>query len=191
MQYPIDAIELVLKIETKLDKDTLKEDREKRTEKYHPWERHTNDNDISLRRRLVSYSSKRINDSSITSDSGPWLPILTEFEYKPKIFNDPRNISSDKENMPPLVPVTMPILNITESDFLDRTESLLGKETKWESHVAQQVPLPRSSSPYPMDKPGPPEQLDLEKDDDMDMRDYMERPTNDGNCPNPNVDLVL
>ena len=55
--------------------------------------------------------------------------------------------------MPPLEPVPMPILNIAESDFLDRTEKLLGKEMKWEAHVAQQIPLHRSSSPYPVDKP--------------------------------------
>ena len=52
---PIDTIELVLKIKTKLGKHTLKEDREKRTEKYQPWERCTNDNDNSLRRRLEIY----------------------------------------------------------------------------------------------------------------------------------------
>ena len=119
----------------------LKEDRERSTEKYQPWERHTDDEDNSPRRRLDSVSP------SITSDSGPWLPTLTEFEYKPQICNDPRNVSSDKENMPPLQPVPMPILNIAESDFLDRTENLLGKEMKWEAHVAQQIPLPKSSSP--------------------------------------------
>ena len=157
---PIDAIELVLKIKTKLGKHTLKADREKRTVKYQSWEGCMNVNDISFRRRLDSYSLKRINDSSITSDSGPWLPTPTEFEYKPKIFSDPRNVSSNNENMPPLEPVTIPILNFAESDFLDRTESLLGKETKWEAHVAQQVPLPRSGSPYPVDRPGSLEQLE-------------------------------
>ena len=56
--------------------------------------------------------------------------------------------------MPPLKPIPVPILNIAESDFLDRTERLLGKDTKWEAHVAQQIPLPRSSSPYPENRPG-------------------------------------
>ena len=73
----------------------------------------------------------------MTLDSGPWLLTPTEFEYKPKLFNNPRNASSDKENMPPLEPVPMPILNIAESDVLDRTENLLGKDTKWKAHVAQ------------------------------------------------------
>ena len=102
------------------------------------------------------------------------------------IFNDPRNVSSDKENAPPLESVTIQILNIMEEDFLDRTEKLLGKETKWEAHVAQQIPLPRSNSPYPNDRPGSLEQLEPEPDDDTDIRDYMERPANDRRPPKPN-----
>ena len=51
------------------------------------------------------------------------------------------------------------------------TESLLGKETKSEAHVAQTIPLPRSNSPYQDDRPGALEQLELETDDDMDIRD--------------------
>ena len=61
--------------------------------------------------------------------------------------------------MPPLEPVPMPVLNIKESDFLDRTEKLLYKDMNWEAHVAQQLPLSRASSPYPDDKPGAMEQL--------------------------------
>ena len=53
-----------------------------------------------------------------------------EFKYKPKIFDDPRDVNSDKENMPPLQPVPMPILNTVKSDFLDRTENLLRKDAK-------------------------------------------------------------
>ena len=109
----------------------------------------------------------------------------TEFEYRPKIFNYPRNISSDKENMPPFEPLSITILNITESDFLDRTDSLLGKETKWEAHVAQQIPLPRASSPYPVDRLGSLEHLEPETDENMDIRDYMERPANDKGLPKP------
>ena len=140
-------VELVLKVKTKCGKHTLKEDREKRTEKYRPWERQTEDEDNSPRCRLESISP------SMTSDSGPWLPT-PEFEYKPKLFSDPRNANSVKENMPPLEPIPMPVLNIEESDFLERTEKLLEKDNKWEAHVAQQIPLPRSSSPYSNSKPG-------------------------------------
>ena len=96
-------------------------------------------------------------------------------------------MSSDKENMPPLEPVPMPILNIVESDSLDRTENLLGKDTKWEAHIAQQIPLPRSSSPCPVDRPGSLEQLEVETDDDMDVRDFMERLANDKSPPKPSL----
>ena len=162
----VDAVELVLKVKTRCGKHTLKEDTVRRTGKYQPWERCTNDKDNV--RRLDSISP------SVTSDSGPWLLTPTEFEYKPKIFNDLRNVSSDKENIPLLELVPMPVLNIAESNFLDQTENLLGKDTKWEAHMAQQIPLPRSSSPSPVNKPGPLEQLEPETDDDMDMRDFME-----------------
>ena len=84
----------------------------------------------------------------MTSDSGLWFPTL-EFEYKPKLFSDPTNASSNKENMPPLEPTPMPVLNIEESDFLERTEKWIEKDNKWEAHIAQQVSLPRSSSPLP------------------------------------------
>ena len=62
----------------------------------------------------------------MTFDSGQWLPT-PEFKYKPKCFSDPRNTHSDQENMPPLESISMPVLNIEESDFLDRTEKLLDK----------------------------------------------------------------
>ena len=48
------------------------------------------------------------------------------------------------------------------------------------SHVAQQVALPRSNSPYPNgNQPGSLEQLEPETEDDMDVRDFSERPPND------------
>ena len=49
----------------------------------------------------------------------------------------------------------MTVLNIKESNLLDGTKKLLGKDNKWEAYVAQQIPLLRSSSPYPNgDQPG-------------------------------------
>ena len=118
------------------------------------------------------------------SDSGLWL-LTPEFEHKPKLFNDPRNASSDKENMPPLEPIPMSVLNIKESDFLDRTKKLLEKNMKWEAHIAQQIPLPRSSSPCPENRPGSLEQLEPEMDDDMDVKDFSERLANDKRPPKP------
>ena len=74
--------------------------------------------------------------------------------------------------MPPLEPIPMLVLNIEESDFLESTEKLLEKDNKWEAHVEQQVPLPRSSSPFPdNNQPRSLEQLEPKTDDDMNMRD--------------------
>ena len=95
---------------------------------YRPWERWTDDG--IPRQRIDSFSS------SMTSDSGPWIPT-PKVDYKPKLFNDPRSTHSDKENMPPLEPAPMPVLNIEESDFLERTEKLLEKDNKWEAHMTQ------------------------------------------------------
>ena len=161
-------------------------------EKYRPWERHTKDNEINARRKLDSLSPRKINNSSMTSDSGPWLPTPTEYEYRSKIFDDPRNLSSNKENaLPPLESVTIPTFKITEEEFLERTEKLLGKEdSKWEAHVAQQIPLPRASSPYPDDRQETLEQLELETDKDIDITDYMRDLPITGDHPNPNMALV-
>ena len=171
-------VELVLKVKTKHGKHTLKEDREKRTEKYRPWERWTDNKDKSPGCRLDTLSP------SVTSNSGLWLPT-PEFQYKPKLFSDPRSTNSDKENMPPLEPNIMPVLNIEESDFLERMVKLLEKDNKWEAQVAQQIPVPRSSSPYPDNQPGTLEQLEPKTEDDMAMRDISERPTNDKRPPKP------
>ena len=95
-------------------------------------------------------------------------------------------MSSDKENAPPpLESVATPTFKITEEEFLGRTDKLLGKDSKWEAHVAQQFPLPRSSSPYPDDRPGALEQLEPETDDVIDIGVYTERPANDRRPPKP------
>ena len=63
----------------------------------------------------------------------------------------------------------MPILNIEEKDFLDWTEKLLGTDNSWEAHIAQQVPLPGTSSPCPSNnQPGSLEQLETFTEDNMD-----------------------
>ena len=52
--------------------------------------------------------------------------------------------------------------------------------------MAQQIPLPRSISPYPDNNPTTSlEQFKPETEDDMDMRDYSERPTDDKRPPKP------
>ena len=55
----------------------------------------------------------------------------------------------------------------------------------WEAHMAQQIPLPRSDSPCAEDRPGAMGQLEPEMDDDIDIRDFSERPANDKRPPKP------
>ena len=171
---PVDTVQLVVCVETKRGKHTLQEDKEKRTEKVRPWAKWT-DKD----------SSRCVLDSitpSISSDSGAWLPT-PEFEYKPKLLMTPEIIIiiiQAKKNMPPLESAHIPILNIEERDFLDQTEKLLGTDNRWEAHIAQQVPIPRTSSPCPSNnQPGSLEQLNTFTEDDMAVRDFSERPAND------------
>ena len=121
---------------------------------------------------------------SLSSDSGAWTPFHG-LDYKPKLFDDPRNSQSSKENIPPLEPVPIPLLNIEEANFLNRTDKLLGKDQKWETHVVQQVPLPRTSSPCPNSQTGSLEQLDTVTEDDMDIRDFSKRPASDIRPPKP------
>ena len=88
--------------------------------------------------------------------------------------------------MPPLQSITTPIFNTGEQEFLNRTEKLLDTRNTWESHVAQQIPLPRPSSTTHTDKQlGSLEQLEVDTGDDMDIRDFSERPTNDMRPPKP------
>ena len=96
---------------------------------------------------------------SISSDSGAWTPSHG-FDYKLKL---------------------LPILETASlANFLNRTDKLLGKYHKWETHVAQQVPLPRTSSPCPsISQTRSMEQLETVTEDNMDIRDFSKRPTND------------
>ena len=173
----MDTVQLVVCVETKWGKYTLKEDKEKWTEKYSPWAKWTD-----------KYGSRCTLDSltpSVSSDSGTWLPT-SEFDYKPKLFDDPRNNYSGKENMSPLESAPMPVLNIEEKDIFDQTKKLLGTDNRWETYVAQQLPLPRTSSPCPRNsQPGLLEQFETFTEDDMDVRDFSERPANNLRPPNP------
>ena len=43
---------------------------------------------------------KKVHDSGSSSDSKAWVQVGGELEYMPKVFNDPKNTSSDKANDP-------------------------------------------------------------------------------------------
>ena len=83
---PMDAIQISVWVDTKCGKHTLREDRHQRTEKYKTTVKHNDD-------------QRQILDSMTVSDlshSGDWIPT-PEFNYKPKLFDDPRNEDSSKE----------------------------------------------------------------------------------------------
>ena len=115
------------------------------------------------RRETISPKTSRSFDSKEKliivshSDSGP-CPSPIEQEYRPKYFDEPDCLSSDKENMPPIESITPPSLkNLSlEEENNENDEhwtNLLLKATSWEANVAQNLDLlPRSSSPYPKKK---------------------------------------
>ena len=162
----------------------LTEDHKRWTKKYQPRDKHPR----GIPRKRLDSITKRTIDTSVTSDLGPWLPT-PNIAYRPTIFDNPRNISSDKENAPPSPepnePMNTAMLILCEEDFMDRTNKVLGKDAKWEAHVVQQILLPRSSSPYPYKRPGILEQLEPETEDKININDYSEKPVNDKRPPKP------
>ena len=86
------------------------------------------------------------NDNSITSDSGP-CSSPTEYEYKPRFFDEPDCMSSDKENIPLTESIT-PLL-LRNLSLEEEAEDNENEATSWEASVARNlVTTPRASSPY-------------------------------------------
>ena len=124
-------------------------------------------------------------DHSVTSDSGP-CPSLIEQEYRPKYFNEPDCLSSDKENMPPIESITpRPLKNLSLEE--KNIESKEHEATSWEVNVAWNLDsLPRSSSPYPKKKTHTLEDLETDTDNNMvDMMDFFDRLQNEKRFPRP------
>ena len=84
------------------------EDTEKQTEKFCPWKKLVKDGK-QVPQKLPGVLTPKKNDVSVTSDSGQCLSP-TEHEYKPRYFNEPKCLSSDKENIPPIESITPPSL---------------------------------------------------------------------------------
>ena len=95
---PKDTVLLILNVKTKTGNHTLVEDTEKQTEKFRPWKKPIIDGK-PVPQKLPGVLTPQKNDNSITSDSGP-CPSPTENEYKPRFFDEPDCMSSDKENIP-------------------------------------------------------------------------------------------
>ena len=143
---PEDTVLLILKVKTQTGNHTLVEDTEKWTEKFRPWKKLINDGK-QVPQKLPGVLTPQKNDNSITSDSGP-CPSPTENEYKPKFFDEPDCMSSDKENIPLTESVTPPSLkNLSLEEVADDNEN---ETTLWEASVARNImTTPRASSPYP------------------------------------------
>ena len=119
----------------------------------------------------------------MTSDSGS-CPSLTEHKYKPRFFDEPQWLSSDKENMPPIESVTPPSLRTLSLE--EDNNEIEHEATMWEANVARNLdPLPRSSSPYPK-KTSMLEDLETDTDDKIvDITDFFEKTPNEKRSPRP------
>ena len=144
---PEDAILLVVKVKTKTGNHMLVEDTEKQTEKFRPWKKPTKDGKSSPR-KLPGVLTPRKNDNSMTSDSGPCPSSPTETEYKPRFFNEPEYLSSDKENIPPTESITPPSLkNLSLEEGTNGNEN---EATSWEASVARNImTTPEGKLPLP------------------------------------------
>ena len=127
---------LVVKVKTKTGNHRLIEDTEKQTEKFRPWKKPTKDGKTSPRKR-PGVLTPRKNNNSMTSDSGPCPSSLTETKYKPRFFNEPECLSSDKENIPAIESIASPslrTLSLEEGTTENETEA-----TSWEASVAKSI----------------------------------------------------
>ena len=181
---PGDPILLILKVKTKTGNHMLVEDTEKRTEKFRPWKKPSKEGK-QFPRKLPGVLTPKKSDISVTSDSGLCCSPI-EHKYRPKYFDEPECLDSDKENMPPIESVTPPSLrNLSlEEENNDDNEH---KATSWEVNVARNVDLlPRSSSPYPKKKTHTLEDLETDTDDNMvNMTNFFDRPQNEKRSPRP------
>ena len=178
---PEDAVLLVVKFKTKTGNHTLVEDTEKRIEKFRLWKKPTKDGESSPR-RLPGVLTPRKNNNCMTSDSGPCPSSPTETEYKPKFFNEPEYLSSDKENIPLTESITPPSLkNLSLEEGINSNGN---EPTSWEASVARNVvTTPRASSPYQRQTITL-EDLEPNTDDDIiDINDFSERPANNKRSP--------
>ena len=144
---PEDTVLLILKVKTKTGNHTLVEDMEKWTEKFRPWKKPTTDGK-PVPPKLPGALTPQKNDNTITSDSGPCPSSPTENEYKPRFFDEPDCMSSDKENIPLTESVTsLSLKNLSLEEEANNNEN---EATSWEASVARNVMMtPRASSPYP------------------------------------------
>ena len=84
------------------------------------------------------------SDISVTSDSG-LCPSPTEHEYKPRYFDEPNCLSSDKENMPPIESITPPPLgNLSieeENNEIKHEAYIVGDQCSQKFRLTPQIKL--------------------------------------------------
>ena len=179
---PEDAVLLILKVKTQTGNHTLVEDMEKQTEKFRPWKKQAKDGK-QVPQKLPGVLTPQKNDNSITSDSRP-CPSPTEHEYKPRFFDEPNWMSSDKENMPPIESITPSSLrNLSLEEEADDNEN---EATSWEARIGRKlVTTPRASLPF-LKQTSTLEDLEPDMDNDIiNITDYSERLANDKRSPIP------
>ena len=170
--------------QNKTGNHTLVEDTEKWTEMFCLWKKPTKDGK-QVPQKLPGVLTPRKVNNSITSDSGP-CPSPTEHEYRPRYFDEPDYLSSDKENMPPIESITPPSLKKFSIEE-ENNENDEHEATSLEANVAQNLgSLPTSNSLYPKKKTRTLEDLETDTDDNMvDMMDFFDRPQNENRSPRP------
>ena len=162
----------------------LVEDTEKWTEKFCPWKKPSKERK-QFPQKLLGVLTPKKSDIRVTSDSG-LCPSPIEHEYRPKYFDEPECLDSDKENMPPMESITPPSLkNLSLEEENNNNDE--HKATSWEVNIAQNLHLlPRSSSPYPKKKTHTLEDLETDTDDNMvDMTNFFDKPQNEKRSPRP------
>ena len=179
---PEDAVLLILKVKTKTGNHTLVEDTEKHTEKFRLWKKPIIDKK-PVPQKLSGVLTPWKNDNSIASVSVP-CPSPTENEYKPRFFDEPDCMRSNKENIPPTESFTPPSLkNLSLEEEANKNDN---EATSWEASVARNIMMtPRVSSPFPK---WTSTFEDLEPDtgnDIIDVTNYSESPDNDKRSPQP------
>ena len=73
--------------------------------------------------------------------------VRLQVTYKPKFFDEPEYLSSDKENIPPTESITPPSLkNLSLEEGINNNKN---EATSWEASAATNVvTTPRAHSPY-------------------------------------------
>ena len=64
-------------------------------------------------------------------------------------------------------------------------------ESDWEDNTTQQMPIPRTSLPYPDESDKGLEKLETETEEELDQIDYRARPANNRRLPKPRHRPIL